>query len=146
MKWQHALVLIVLCFTSITAMCKNPVLKNTSWVAVQEMFVADVGTMTITHTLEFVSDKDVVVKEVTVMPSHPAMYEMHLQLQEGHTDPHGRGRRLKCVLLPIRRHFRLQGLLCRRDARVLAQTGLSDNERPNVRAEPIMLVKDTRYP
>lgn len=74
MKWQHALVLIVLCFTSFTAMCKNPVLKNTSWVAVQEMFVADVGTMTITHTLEFVSDKDVVIREVTVMPSHPAMY------------------------------------------------------------------------
>lgn len=74
MKWQHTLVLIVLCFTSFTAMCKNPVLKNTSWVAVQEMFVADVGTMTITHTLEFVSDKDVVIREVTVMPSHPAMY------------------------------------------------------------------------
>ena len=74
MKLQHALVLIVLCFSSFTAMCKNPVLKNTSWVAVQEMFVADVGTMTITHTLEFVSDKDVVIREVTVMPSHPAMY------------------------------------------------------------------------
>ena len=55
-------------------MCKNPVLKNTSWAAVQEVFVADVGTMTITHTLAFVSDKDVVIKEVTVMPSHPAMY------------------------------------------------------------------------
>ena len=74
MKWQHALVLIFLCFSSFTAMCKDPVLKNTSWVALQEMFVADVGTMTITHTLEFVSDTEVVVKEVTVMPSHPAMY------------------------------------------------------------------------
>ena len=44
MKWQHALVLIVLCFISFTAMCKNPVLKNTKWTAIQEMFVADAGT------------------------------------------------------------------------------------------------------
>lgn len=74
MKWQHALVLIVLCFTSFTAMCKNPVLKNTKWTAVQEMFVADAGTMTTTITLEFGSAKDVVIREKTVMPSHPAMY------------------------------------------------------------------------
>lgn len=74
MKWQHAIVFIVFCFSSCIAMCKNPVLKNTRWEAVQGIFVADVGTMTITHTLVFVSDKDVVIKEKTVMPSHPAMY------------------------------------------------------------------------
>ena len=74
MKWQHALVLIVLCLTSMTAMCKNPVLKNTRWVAEQQMFVADAGTMTITHTLEFVSATDVVIKTASVMPSHPATY------------------------------------------------------------------------
>ena len=67
MKWQHALVLIVLCFTSFTAMCKNPVLKNTKWTAVQEMFVADAGTMTTTITLEFGSAKDVVIREKTVI-------------------------------------------------------------------------------
>ena len=74
MKWQHALVLIVLCFTSFTAMCKNPVLKNTKWWAEQKMFVADVGTMTTTITLEFVSARDVVIREQSVTPSHPAMY------------------------------------------------------------------------
>lgn len=55
-------------------MGKNPVLKNTTWTAVQEMFVADAGTMTITHTLEFTSGKDVKIKDVSVMPSYPAMY------------------------------------------------------------------------
>ena len=73
-KWQHALVLIVLCFTSFTAMCKNPVLKNTKWSAEQKMFIADVGTMTTTITLEFVSGRDVVIREHSVTPSHPAMY------------------------------------------------------------------------
>ena len=74
MKWQHALVLIVLCFTSFTAMCKNPVLKNTKWTAVQEMFVADAGTMTTTITLEFISDKEVRVHEKSYLPPYPAMY------------------------------------------------------------------------
>ena len=75
-KWQHSLVLIVglLFLSSISAMCKKPVLKNTQWKAVQEMFVADAGTMTITHTLDFVSDKDVKIKEEMYMPSYPAMY------------------------------------------------------------------------
>ncbi len=73
-KWQHALVLIVMLLSCFSAMGKKPVLKNTTWTAVQEMFVADAGTMTITHTLEFGSDKTVKIKEVSVMPSHPAMY------------------------------------------------------------------------
>ncbi|MBQ9660785.1 MAG: hypothetical protein IJV37_05920 [Bacteroidales bacterium] len=55
-------------------MCKNPVLKGTRWTAVQEMFVADAGTMTITHTLEFTSDKEVLVGYSSYMPAHPAMY------------------------------------------------------------------------
>ena len=54
-------------------MGKKPVLKKTTWTATQEMFVADAGTMTITHTLEFVSAKEVKIKEVRVMPSYPAM-------------------------------------------------------------------------
>lgn len=55
-------------------MGKNPVLKGTTWTAIQEMFVADAGTMTITHTLTFTSDKDVLVKEASYMPAYPAMY------------------------------------------------------------------------
>ena len=55
-------------------MCKNPVLKGSKWTAVQKVFVADAGTMTITHTLEFTSGKDVLIKESTYPPSHPAMY------------------------------------------------------------------------
>ena len=55
-------------------MSKNPVLKGTKWTAVQEMFVADVGTMTINHTLEFTSDKDVLVGFSSYTPAYPAMY------------------------------------------------------------------------
>lgn len=73
-KWQYALVLIVMISSCFSAMGKNPVLKKTTWTAHQEMFVADAGTMTITHTLEFVSAKEIKIKEVSVMPSHPAMY------------------------------------------------------------------------
>ena len=72
-KWQHALVLIVMLFSCFSAMGKKPVLKNTTWTAVQKMFVADAGTMTITHTLEFGPGKDVRIREVGVMPSYPAM-------------------------------------------------------------------------
>lgn len=71
----HVFVLIVLFISSsCSLMSKNPVLKGNKWTAVQEMFVADAGTMTITHTLEFTSAKDVVIKESTYLPSHPAMY------------------------------------------------------------------------
>lgn len=71
----HVFVLIVLFITSsFMAMGKNPVLKNSKWTAVQELFVADVGTMTITYTLEFVSGKEVKILENSYTPSHPAMY------------------------------------------------------------------------
>ena len=71
----HILVLAALFIGgAFPAMGKKPVLKNSTWKAVQEEFVADAGTMTITHTLEFTSAKDVLVKEETHMPSHPAMY------------------------------------------------------------------------
>ena len=74
-KLLHVFVLLVLLIgSSFTAMCKNPVLKGSKWTAVQEIFVADAGTMTITYTLEFTSGKDVLVKESTYLPSHPAMY------------------------------------------------------------------------
>lgn len=53
---------------------KEPVLKNTTWVFVEEMFVADAGTMTITHTLKFTSDKDVEIGWRSYMPAHPQMY------------------------------------------------------------------------
>lgn len=71
----HVFVLSVL-FISPTfiAMGKNPVLKNSKWKAVQEEFVADAGTMTITYTLEFLSGKEVRVYEESYLPAHPAMY------------------------------------------------------------------------
>lgn len=71
----HIFVLIVVFFCSAScAMCKNPVLKGTKWIAVEKTFVADAGTMTITHTLEFTTAKDVVVRERSYLPEHPAMY------------------------------------------------------------------------
>lgn len=71
----HIFVLIVILFCSAScAMCKNPVLKGTKWIAVEKTFVADAGTMTITHTLEFTSAKDVMVREHSYLPEHPAMY------------------------------------------------------------------------
>ena len=56
------------------AMAKKPVLKNTTWTAIQEIFVADAGTMTSTHSLVFGPANDVRIVEKTVMPSYPAMY------------------------------------------------------------------------
>jgi len=75
-QWLQGLTLAVCLslLSSITTMCKTPVLKNTQWTGVQELFVADAGTMTITYTLDFVSDKDVRIKEVNYMPSYPATY------------------------------------------------------------------------
>lgn len=71
----HVFVLTVLFISSsYTVMGKNPVLKNSKWTAVQEMFVADAGTMTITYTLEFLSGKEVRIHEKSYLPSHPAMY------------------------------------------------------------------------
>ena len=79
MKTINLLRIFVLCAAlSISSSCcimgKNPVFKGTKWTAVQEMFVADAGTMTINHTLEFLSAKIVLVKEDGSMPSYPAMY------------------------------------------------------------------------
>ena len=53
---------------------KEPVFKNTEWVFIEKMFVADAGTMTITHTLKFTSDKEVEVGWKSYMPAHPQMY------------------------------------------------------------------------
>lgn len=43
-----ALLVCLLMLTSLPAYCRKPVLKKTRWTALQEMFVADAGTMTIT--------------------------------------------------------------------------------------------------
>lgn len=73
-KWQHALLLTVFLFISVTAMCKKPVFKKTVWEAVEKIFVADAGTMTITYTLEFTSAKNVQIKEESNLPPYHAMY------------------------------------------------------------------------
>ena len=49
-------------------------LKGTKWQYVEKMFVADAGTETTTYTLEFTTDKDVVITRRSYMPPHPAMY------------------------------------------------------------------------
>lgn len=53
---------------------KNPVLKNTKWVCVKEMFVADAGIGTDTHTIEFTSAKECTYTMSWYLPAHPAMY------------------------------------------------------------------------
>lgn len=64
----------ILLSSCIAASAKKPVLKNTLWVQKEEMFVADVGTMTITRTIEFVSATEVHTTSEFLMPSHAAMY------------------------------------------------------------------------
>ena len=76
-RWRHALVLFVLGLA--VAACgptrgRTPALPGSRWQAVEEMFVADAGTMTITHTLEFVSREEVRTREEGYLPAHPAMY------------------------------------------------------------------------
>lgn len=65
-------------FAAIFSCCimnaKEPVFKNTEWVFIEKMFVADAGTMTITHTLKFTSGKDVEIGWKSYMPAHPQMY------------------------------------------------------------------------
>ena len=74
-KLLPALLVCLLMLTSLPAFCcRKPVLKKTRWTAVQEMFVADAGTMTITYTLDFISKKEVRIKEESFLPAHPAMY------------------------------------------------------------------------
>lgn len=63
---------LVLGFTVIDG--KKPKLKGTTWRCVEELFVADAGTMTVTHKLTFTTDKDVIMTVEHYMPSYPAMY------------------------------------------------------------------------
>lgn len=49
-------------------------LAGTQWQFVEKIFVADAGTMTITHTLSFTSDKEVTLTVESHMPSYPATY------------------------------------------------------------------------
>lgn len=53
---------------------KRPAFRNSTWTHVQKTFVADVGTMTETFSLEFGSGQEVVLRTVWVMPAHPATY------------------------------------------------------------------------
>lgn len=76
MKVRTALfsLLVIIC-TSCSVMCnRKSALPGTKWTNVQKEFVADAGTMTITHTLEFTSRKDVRLEYEYLMPAHPAMY------------------------------------------------------------------------
>ena len=72
--WQLGLLILGCVLVSCSVMGKTPKYTNTKWTAIEEMFVADAGTMTTTHTLEFTSAKDVLITEKTHMPSYPAMY------------------------------------------------------------------------
>ena len=66
---------IALFFTSGCAMeAKKPVLKNTKWVCVKEIFVADAGMSTETYTLEFTSAKECTYTMSWYLPAYPAMY------------------------------------------------------------------------
>ena len=66
---------VSLLFLSCTGLsAKRPVFKNTKWVCVEEMFVADAGTETDTTTLEFGPGNEVVIRRSWFLPAHPAMY------------------------------------------------------------------------
>ena len=74
MKLSGIAALMAFIILSCSVMKKNdPAFKNTEWVAIEEMFVADAGTMTIHHTLDFLSDKEVLVLWESYLPAHPAM-------------------------------------------------------------------------
>lgn len=74
---KHLLILItiaVLC-ASCSVLCNKKLhLKKTAWSCVEEEFVADAGTMTITTTLKFVSAKEFVLETLMEMPAYPSMY------------------------------------------------------------------------
>ena len=56
-------------------MCsRKSVLENTKWTAQSRIFVADAGYETTTATLEFHPGNQFVMKMVSVLPAHPAMY------------------------------------------------------------------------
>ena len=65
---------VLMCITACSVMNKKNVFKDTRWKGVYDMFVADVGTETITLTLKFVSAKDYVMETQSVMPDHAATY------------------------------------------------------------------------
>ena len=69
-----AATLSLLLLSSIDLSAKRPVFKNTKWVCVEEMFVADAGTETDTTTLEFGPGKEIVIRRAWFLPAHPAMY------------------------------------------------------------------------
>jgi len=60
--------------SSMSLDAKKPSFKNTKWVSVEEMFVADVGTGRDTTTLEFGPGKDIVIRRSWFLPAHPATY------------------------------------------------------------------------
>ena len=64
----------VSCISCSAARARKNCYRNTTWKCVYEEFLADAGTMTITVTLEFVSAKEYVMKNVAYMPPYPAMY------------------------------------------------------------------------
>ena len=64
----------VLC-ASCSILCnKKPDLKNTRWSGGYEEFIADVGTGTVSYTLEFGSAGNYKLATEHVIPSHPATY------------------------------------------------------------------------
>ena len=66
---------IAVFFTSCATMnAKKPVLKNTKWVCVEKMFIADVGTSTETYSIEFTSATDCIYKTEWYTPAYPSMY------------------------------------------------------------------------
>ena len=66
---------IALFFTACNVMeAKKPVLKNTRWVCVKQMFIADVGTSTETYTLAFTSARECTYTTSWYTPAYPAMY------------------------------------------------------------------------
>ncbi len=72
--WLYAAFLSICMLFPFAAQGKAPVLKNTSWTATSEMFVADAGTMTITHTMVFGHGNKIEIKHVSDLPPYPAMY------------------------------------------------------------------------
>ena len=75
---MKTLLFAAVAFAALLSCCviksNNPVLEGSEWVNVEEMFVADAGTMTITHSLKFTGSKDVTVGWKSYLPAHPAMY------------------------------------------------------------------------
>lgn len=55
------------------AEAKRPSFRNSTWICQQEEFLADVGNMTTTFTLRFLSGKKCIFQREVVIPSHKAM-------------------------------------------------------------------------